>query len=167
MRVNQTPLEWISEEWAKSLAFAITAFGGPQAVTEFNGETTSPAPEGTVWWQQEVSLVAGPAIWIGFPEAIWKETGIRCLESLGVTDPGETEIRETSREILAQSLGGLMSCLTELRNTEVVCLEGHFLSEPPEISPEAASVALRLGCECRIARGLPKGRGRERTSAFV
>jgi flagellar motor switch protein FliN/FliY len=129
---NPQGFRWLITEWAQALAQAIEGMGGPALKAEVAETGEQPGGEGSFWWAQELSLVPGHSIWIGAVESAWREIGGGVLQALGIETPEAGEIRDTYREIVAQSLSSLASALTARCHNEVTCRAGEPFAGPPE-----------------------------------
>jgi len=124
---------WLMEEWANRFAVAVEGMGAGLPDVEVAETGDQPPDDGWFWWAQELSLVPGPSIWIGAPESSWREIGAGTLQASGIETPDPGDVRDTYREILAQSLSGLAAGLTARCHKEVTCVAG----EPPAGPPDA------------------------------
>ena len=125
-------LAWLLEEWAHGLVRAIEAMGAGLPTLEKLDAGERPQGEESLWWAQGFSLSPGQSVWIGAGESAWKEIGAAALRAVGVDASNPADVRDTYRELLAQSLTALGKSLTERCNQEVVCLQGEFLASPPD-----------------------------------
>ena len=92
----------------------------------------SPEGDASFWWAQELSLLPGHAVWIGASEVSWNQIGKQALCAIGVEGPAVDDVRDTFREILAQSLSALAVTWTARCSREVTCREGAMVTRPPE-----------------------------------
>ncbi|MGA2715267.1 MAG: FliM/FliN family flagellar motor switch protein [Bryobacteraceae bacterium] len=123
---------WLMAEWANRLAQAIEGMGGKLPGVEVAETGDQPSGDGSFWWAQELSLIPGHSIWVGAPESSWREIGAGALQAIGIETPEPGDIRDTYREILAQSLSGLAAGLTVRCHKEVTCQAGEPLAGPPD-----------------------------------
>jgi flagellar motor switch protein FliN/FliY len=147
---------WLIAEWAHALAQAIEGMGGPSLGAEVAEAGDQPGAEGSFWWAQELSLAHGHSIWIGAAASSWREIGGGALQALGIETPEAGEIRDTYREIVAQSLSSLASALTARCHKEVTCQAGEPLVGPPETGARGFINLRRSGAPpfqlCFVAR---------------
>jgi flagellar motor switch protein FliN/FliY len=122
---------WLIAEWSGALSKAIEGMGSPLPVAEVVGTGIAPKDDGSFWWAQQFSLLPESAVWIGAGESFWKQIGTQALQAIGFDAPEPSDVRDTYREILVQSLSGLAARLTARCGQEVTCPHGEPLSGPP------------------------------------
>jgi flagellar motor switch protein FliN len=123
---------WLLDEWGQGLARAIEAMGAELPTFEKLSSVEPLQVEGALWWSQEFSLSPGQSVWIGAAEEAWKEIGAAALRAVGIEPTSPVDVRDTYREILVQSLSSLGRSMTARCQQEVDCLQGQFLTAPPE-----------------------------------
>ena len=132
---------WVFEQWGAKLAQSLSAMLGEEPRVSAGGELTSPPEEGLLWWRETLNVLAEPAIWVGAPEASWRQIGNAVLVSAGIEDADDENIKSTYQEIVSQSLAGLSQALSARLRREVSRQEVAE-SEPPTVPSRAIQVYL-------------------------
>jgi flagellar motor switch protein FliN len=136
-------LAWLLSEWAGALTSAIAGMNSQagRAVPSESGK--QPDGSRSFWWAQQFSFSPQPSVWIGAEESCWNQIGSQALKAIGVDAPELSDIQDTYREIVTQSLSGLASCLTQCFGEEITCLDGEHLALPPTLG-ETGYVSLTM-----------------------
>lgn len=127
-------LNWLAAEFARSLAEAFSGMGCEDATAE---PVTAGEPSGdeeSLWLEQPFNL-AGGNVWVGSGNSAWRVLGAAAMQAIGLDSTQDTEIRDTYREIITQSLSGLASSLTKYLGEEITCGAGSIGDAPPNECP--------------------------------
>jgi hypothetical protein len=93
-------------------------------------DTLDVEPNG-ILWQQKVSIVPEPAVWVYAPEEVWKQITTGVLTSAGLDSVTEDDQRSTWSEVIQQSLSALATALTADVRREVTLKNGMDIPSPP------------------------------------
>lgn len=102
------------------------------------------------WWEQTLSHITGPALWIGASEDAWFHIGEKALIAAGIEGPSREDVLQTYQELLQQGLSVLASALGSRIGQEVTCEEGRRIDE----APESRLITLGIGGEAAERHGL-------------
>ncbi len=119
-----TDFAWLLAQWSDGLANAITGMGCPPPEIEISSVGTEPRDENSFWWAQQFNVLAETAVWVGAAGTAWNQIGERALKAIGVEEPAPNDVRDTYREILAQSFSALATALSARCGREVTCSHG-------------------------------------------
>jgi len=148
--------------------------GGEFVVTGSDLEGELPSLAQPHIWEQALSLVAGPSLWLVAGKEVWSSLAGLTLEAAGVSDATEGDIRSTWQELVSQTMAGVANGLTADMLREVTVSEGKELSSPPELRQwvtltithgKSKSWALQAGWSEPLAAALARRPGEIRTQA--
>jgi flagellar motor switch protein FliN/FliY len=100
---------WLAHEWADRLGPAVSAMSGTAAQAKWDDAQPPLEGDGALLWRQGVDFSPETSIWVAFGREVWFAIGKRVLESAGLEDADESDVRGTFIEVLQQSLSQLTS----------------------------------------------------------
>lgn len=106
----------------------VAATGGGE-----KGELTTAAR--SILWQQKLSIIPEPAVWVYAPEEVWTQITTGVLNSAGLDSVTEEDQRSTWSEVIQQSLSAFATALTTEVRREVTTKNGIDIAEPPSAAP--------------------------------
>jgi flagellar motor switch protein FliN len=160
---------WVAETWAGRLAESIETMTGERPKVEAHAvEDAAEAalPEGSLWWQQPLSIGPGAVLSLGTPESCWLAIGRQVLASAGVESSDAAEARNTFLEISSQAFSGLSQAVSARLETSVSCEGGTESAGPaPHVQPfvieltlgDSEPLKLRLGVSAELITALVPG----------
>lgn len=111
---------WLLEQWTAKLSQSLgSMLSGPPRVTASPQPEAVPA-DGLLWWEETLNILPQPAIRVGAPQACWNRIGQEVLQSAGIADVSDRNIRSTYLEIIKQSLSALIQTIATRVRREVV-----------------------------------------------
>jgi flagellar motor switch protein FliN/FliY len=136
------------------------------------GQAMPPMKEPCVW-EQTLSLTEGPAVWIVAAKEVWESLAGLTLETAGVSDAGEEDLRSTWHEVLSQTVAGVANGLTADTLREVSASGGREAgSEPSGVRWSVLSAAgegknwvVKVGWSPSLAAALERRPGEMRIQA--
>ncbi|HLJ46811.1 MAG TPA: flagellar motor switch protein FliN [Bryobacteraceae bacterium] len=132
---------WLFEQWGAKLAQSLGAMLGEEPRVTVGPEAAPTPTEGLLWWRETLNLFPEPCIWVGAPEASWRQIGNAVLVSAGIEDADDENIKSTYQEIVSQSLAGLSQALSSRLRREVSRKEV-LDSDPPSLPSRVIQVYL-------------------------
>jgi flagellar motor switch protein FliN/FliY len=148
--------------------------GSEFTVTALDGGQAMPPMEQPCVWEQTLSLAEGPAIWIVAAKDVWESLAGLTLETAGVSDAGEDDLRSTWHEVMSQTVAGVANGLTADTLREVAASGGREADSEPGtarwIGLTAAQGAgkrwtVKAGWSPALAAALERRPGEMRTQA--
>ncbi len=115
-------------------AFARTLemlLGQAVAATSGGEQATLVTAAKSILWQQKLSIVPDPAVWVYAPEESWTQITTGVLTSAGLDSVTEDDQRSTWSEVIQQSLSAFAAALTADVRREVTAKSGIDIAEPP------------------------------------
>lgn len=139
----QTPIQWVTEQWADLAGPALSALTGVQCRAAAD-EAPGPAEElGLSVWHQQTDAAVGAGLFVAAESKLWRRIGAMVLSAAGLDDAAEEEIRGTYLEALQQMLSPLAPALGGRLGREVNFGSG----QETEFTPGRSWAALRLTAE--------------------
>ena len=111
---------WLLEQWLEKFTGVMEAMVDDHPSLTWTTEGSDDLGPNPLLLEQKLASSTNPLIWIGVPEATWRDIGGRILLAAGVETVSDEESRNTCLEILEQSIGGLAQTLTERLQREIV-----------------------------------------------
>lgn len=95
-------------------------------------------------WQQSLSILSEPVLWIAAPRALWTAAAQMTLSAVGIDDPSDEDARSTWQEIVGQAIGAFATSVTTEVQQEVTATSGEEVSAEPW---EMEWTCLEVRCE--------------------
>ncbi len=83
-------------------------------------------------WEQTISIVDGPALWLVAGGDVWTSLAARTLEAAGLGDATEEDLRSTWQELVSQTMAGVADSLTAQTYREVTLSGGKEITSLPK-----------------------------------
>jgi flagellar motor switch protein FliN/FliY len=130
MNEPNVSLAWPVQQWIEHLTLILASMTDqrPENIAQ---PSSPPDLVDTLAWQQNLSLIDGPACWIVAPQKTWFDIGSRTLRSAGLEQVEAPDARNTFFEIVNQSLSGVCQALGKRLQREVTCGAGCEITELP------------------------------------
>jgi len=108
-----------------SLPLALGSLTGAEFSVALKGKTTDSQPlEDAFVWQQLLSIVDGPALFIAAGRDLWESMGRLTLEAAGIDTVTAEDCQSTWQEILSQTIAGIAAGVTSDVLREVTAAGG-------------------------------------------
>lgn len=135
---------WLVGQWLEGFTQVLEAMVDEHPSLTWTTEGSGELGPNPLLIEQAFASSPDPMVWIGVPEATWRDLGSRVLQSAGVEKASDEESRNTCLEILQQSIGGLAQALTARLEREIAT----SVSRQPPFFPEGlpiVQVSLQYG----------------------
>jgi flagellar motor switch protein FliN/FliY len=101
-------------------------------ISALEGVQDRPAANEPIVWQQTLSAVEGPSLWIVASKDLWESLGRLTFEAAGLDEITEIDCRSTWLEIATQTAAGVASGISADLGREVTLLEGEEIATEPQ-----------------------------------
>ncbi len=139
-------LEWVAEEWRKTVAAILETFIGEAVETS---AASGAAPEGLSWQRIDFDLAPGASVFVGVdPEDRNRIAGAMLEATSGSSEAqDEAEAAAVCEEYFSQAAAGLAQALTNRLGRETAPSGKTEAPPPPESSVRVVTVRLPGGAE--------------------
>ena len=112
-----------------------------------NGPHALDLKSSSILWQQTLSILPEPGVWVHAPEETWKTITTSILTSAGLDSVEEEDQRSTWAEVIQQSLAGFATALTADVRREITLKKGHDIAEAPQVPLRWLEIQFEYGDE--------------------
>jgi flagellar motor switch protein FliN len=101
-------------------------------ISALEGAQDQPPVNDPIVWQQTLSAVEGPSLWIVAGKDLWESLGHLTFEAAGLDEITEIDCRSTWLEIVTQTATGVASGISSDLGREVTLLKGEEIAAEPQ-----------------------------------
>jgi flagellar motor switch protein FliN/FliY len=119
--------QWLVDEFVSAFSLALGGMLGEKpAISKaaFSGDGKQ------LFWKQPFSN--GAAAWLGGPEAVWMDVGVKTLGAAGIDDADPSTAKSTFVEILNQAFSALTRSISNWTKHEIACAAGSETDSSPD-----------------------------------
>lgn len=154
--MNTTSL-WILEEWSRGLQLAVEAMTGAEVASRIVDGDAGPGPEAGLHWEQPLQLDGGIRLIAAASAESWRTLGGAILQSAGLPDAGDADLRGSYLEVLQQAFSSLARGMAGRLGREVACDTGREIEPTPGFGPWLAiDVSAGSGAPLRLFLWIPQ-----------
>jgi flagellar motor switch protein FliN/FliY len=133
MKTNRTIQARLTQNIESALSQALGGMTSKEFTVTAPGQHSWPAEAAPPFiWQQSLSILEGPVLWLVADAALWEAMGRQTLEAAGIEAPSPEDIRSTWQEIVNQTASGIAASIAANLARDTAATAGEVLTAEPE-----------------------------------